>query len=143
MTPVWLPDDVGLTYLLPRLGMDELYGPSKCLGALDADMRLRGVCAIHDFQPTYGRCEISCAIDTPRVMTKRVMVVLFDYIFRELDCQLAITKSDHQNHSGHSFLRRLGGGSVTIPRGRGIDTDEVVSTLTKEQWESFRDGKYR
>ena len=143
MTPVWIPEDVGLGFLLPRLKMDELYGPSRCLGALYGAMQLRGVAAIHDYQPDYGRCEITCAIDTPRVMTRNVMGVLFDYIFQDLDCQIAITKSRHTNSSGHSFLRRLGGSSVTLPRGRGIETHEVISYLTKEDWEAFRDRKSR
>lgn len=68
-----------------------------------------------------------------RWITRNILKELFAYPF-SIGCQLVVVRVDPENEPLIDQFRRLSFNEYRIPRMRGIDKEEVVMTLTKEDW---------
>lgn len=126
----WCAVQIGL----PR-GLEK---PCICMGVFD-DQDLIAVIAYNNYSPEAGVIEFHGASTTPRWLTRAVLQEMFDYPFKQLGCQMVVTRNSEKNTRLHRVLKAYGFKHVTIPRLRGRDEAECVWWLTDEQW---RDNKF-
>ena len=98
------------------------------------DGALIAVAVFHNWQPRHGVIELSVAAISKRWMSRRVLHAMFAYIFDGIGCQLAVTRTAPGDTALSRILKTYGFTSYRIPRLRGRDEDELVSTLTDDDW---------
>lgn len=97
--------------------------------------QLLAVMVYHNWDPGAQVIEISGAAETPRWLTRPVLRAMYHYPFALLGCQMVVQRNSAKNHRLNSMLDRLGFTGHVIKRLRGRDEDEIVFTLTREEWE--------
>lgn len=78
-------------------------------------------------------CSIHCAGIGKHWLNREFLFVVFDYVFRQLNCHVVINPVDSANTESVKFTSHLGfTESFRIPNGCG-NSDLLVFTLRKEQ----------
>lgn len=95
---------------------------------------LVGGFVFHDWSPEAGIIEISFAGTHRRWLTRPVLYGAFSYIFNELGCQMACSRTPASLTHAVRICRAYGFTQVTIPRLFGRTEDGVISTLTDDAW---------
>ena len=116
-------------------GDDRGVGPCQGIGFADADGRLVAGVLLHNYQPDCGVIEVTAYSETRRWLTRGALVDVFGYVFRH--CQMAVARISENNATARRFWRALGANEHRIPRLRGRDEAEIISTLTEEQRRAF------
>lgn len=99
----------------------------------------------HNWNPDAGVIEISGASTDRRWLDRTSLEGLFGYPFDQLCCQMVVMRvsaGDHQKHL-HRILHAYGFRSILIPRLRGRDEDEMIFTLTDDDWRANRFNRDR
>jgi RimJ/RimL family protein N-acetyltransferase len=79
-----------------------------------------------------ARCSIHCAGDGKRWLNREFLFVVFDYVFRQLNCQVVINTVDSDNEDSARFTAHLGfKQACTIPNGSG-NSDLLIFTMDKD-----------
>lgn len=107
----------------------------SAIGVFD-EGRIIGGTAFHNYYPKEGVIEMSSACIDSRWLTRRMIRAIFTYVFDLLECQLAVMRVSSDNSVMLNIAIRFGFNTYTIPRLRGKSEDEVICTLTVEQWRS-------
>ena len=110
---------------------------SSTMAVLDGRDMIAGV-VFHGYHPDAGVIELSSAARSPRWLQPHVIRAMFHLPFDLLDCQMIVLRVSERNETMCSIARRFGFDGVRIPRLRGRDEDEMVFTLTDEQWRAHR-----
>lgn len=105
------------------------------------DAHLLAVVVYHNWDPKAGVIEISGAAESPRWLTRFVLKSLYAYPFDLLGCQMVVQRNAASNARVNGILARLGFRNHRIPRLRGRDEDEIIWTLTVEDWRAGAHGK--
>jgi len=142
MTPVWaggaspeLNRAIG-EFVADRVWRDgRRFGEHTSMGVEQGGRIVAGV-IFHNYDPWAGVIEISGASDTPRWLTRPVLYAMYAYPFDQLGCQMVVQRNSEHNARLNSILRRYGFDEYRIRRGRGRNEDELVFTLTDNQWRS-------
>lgn len=116
-------------------GDDRGVGPCQGVGFADATGRMVAGVLLHNYQPDVGVIEVTAYSETRRWLTRGALEAVFGYVFRH--CQLAVARISEHNATARRFWRALGAEEYRIPRLRGRDEAEIISTLTEEQWRAF------
>ena len=111
--------------------------PSLTMGVLEDRKIVAGV-AFHDFQPKAGVIEISGASESKRWLTRNVLKNIFGYVFNDARCQMCVARIDPDNTSLLRIFKAYGFNDIRIPRLLGRDKDQIILTLTQEDWEANR-----
>lgn len=139
MTPVW-----GATPAVERFvslglwGDDRGVGPCQGCGFADAAGNMVAGVLLHNWQKDAGVIEVTAYAATRRWLTRTALAEVFGYVFDQLECQMAVARISEGNAVARRFWTALGAQETIIPRLRGRDAAEVLSTLTEEQWRSSR-----
>jgi RimJ/RimL family protein N-acetyltransferase len=104
-------------------------------------MNLLAVMVYHNWDPQAGVIEISGAAESPRWLTRQTLHSLYAYPFDMLGCQVVVQRNAASNKRVNRILKKLGFHPFTIPRLRGRTEDEIVWTLTVEDWRASAHGK--
>lgn len=86
------------------------------------------------------RCSIHCAGEGRRWLTRELLFIVFDYVFRQLDCKVAINTVDADNEPSLRFTTHIGFTELArVPEGAG-DCDLVILTLPRNNccWHKMR-----
>ena len=59
---------------------------------------------------------------------------MFAYPFEHLGCQMTVTRNSARNRRLHRQLSAYGFQSFLVPRLRGRAEDEMIWTLTDDEW---------
>lgn len=137
MTPLWIPQDVAEAFLLPRIQSSGV-GDMLPMGVIDQNNSLVAVAAIHDWNPEYGTCEISCAADTPKWLCRGPLLFFFGHIFDVMKLQMCYITTSSDNPRPRRIFQLLGATESVIPRGRGRNVDAHIQALTDDQWLQFK-----
>jgi RimJ/RimL family protein N-acetyltransferase len=121
-------------FVAELLNQPRGYGPCEALGFLDADGKLVAGIVYHDYQPEYGRIEITAAALDHGLGTRGRLRLVFSYPFDQLGCQLVIARMNENNPIPLRIWRALGAEEYRIPRLRGRNVAEILATLTVENW---------
>lgn len=107
--------------------------PSVTMAVFENKTIQAGV-AFHDFQPKAGVIEISAASENRRWLTRDVLKNIFNYVFIEARCQMCVARIDPDNTSLLRIFKAYGFNDIRIPRLLGRDKDQIILTLTEEDW---------
>lgn len=103
------------------------------MGVADGD-RFVSVMAFHNYDPAHRVIEISGASDTPRWLTRPILKALFDYPFKQLECEVVVMRVDPNNKRLNRILTAYGFTRHDIPHLRGKGRAEAVYVLTDDVW---------
>jgi hypothetical protein len=111
------------------------FGECTAIGVADAD-RLVGGFVFSDWSPEAGVIELSFAGIDKRWLTRPVLYGMFSYVFDEIGCQMACSRTPASLGHAVRICKAYGFKQVTIPRLFGRGENGIVSTLTVEDWRS-------
>lgn len=117
-----------LRWLSDRLPEKPRLSPDECVtfGMVDtARHQLGGVIGIHRWRPDVGICELSVAIDNPRVLTKGAIRHIARYVFDVLDCRRCETEINVANERSWRGVEKLGFVREGIKRGAALNDGDV------------------
>lgn len=109
----------------------------SAIGVFDGTQIIGGT-AFHNYYPKEGVIEMTSASIDSRWLTRRMIRAIFAYVFDLLECQMVVMRVSVNNSQMVNIGERFGFTSYTIPRLRGRNEDEVIFTLTDDQWRSSR-----
>ena len=124
-------------FVVKIIGLPRGFGNCKAIGVLDDDGRLICGFVYHNWSPEAGVIEMSIASTTRRWLTRRVMRAAFAYPF-EIDCQMVVMRLSARDKRLHHQLKSCGFKPYKIPRLRGREEDEIIFTLTDDDWKAGR-----
>lgn len=121
-----------------RIGFTRVWGHCKALAVFD-DEELVAVVIYSNWDPEAGVIEINAASISKRWLTREVLREIFAYPFDRLGYQLVVARVSPSNHSENGrgttrIFRSFGFSEYRIPRLRGRDEDEIIFTLSDDQW---------
>lgn len=120
-------------------GEGHFFRPPYTTMGVVRDDNLTAVMVYHNWDKESGVIEISGASNTPRWLTRPVLWEMFDYPFNQLGNQLVAMRVSERNVMWNGrglprLLKSYGFKSHVIPRLRGRDENEIVYTLTDDDW---------
>lgn len=124
-------------WVADRLGFDRGFGPCNAVGAVK-DGGLVGGVVYHNYTPEAGVIEMTAFAATPAWFNRQMLGVIFGIPFDENKCQLLVWRVSPNNEHVTRLAKRLGFKGHVIPRLRGRDEDEIIFTLTDDDWKSGR-----
>lgn len=107
------------------------------IGVFDGPQIIGGT-AFHNYYPKEGIIEMTSACIDSRWLSRRMIRAIFAYVFDLLECQMVVMRVSANNSVMLNIAKRFGFNMCTIPRLRGKDEDEVICTMTDDQWRSSR-----
>jgi len=81
---------------LPHVGAAG-FGPNAAIAVVSQDETIMAGVVFHDWQELAGTMQLSCAADTPRWATRRIVSALLAYPFVQLAVNKCWTATDHAN----------------------------------------------
>ncbi|MBX5206688.1 GNAT family N-acetyltransferase [Rhizobium sp. NZLR11] len=90
--------------------------------------------AFHDWNPDAGVIEISAASKSKRWLTRNVLKELFGYAFQHVRCQMVVARIDPSDEPLTRIFKAYGFVEHRIPRLLGRDRDQLIMTLTDDDW---------
>jgi RimJ/RimL family protein N-acetyltransferase len=108
------------------------WGPYGTLGVAKGDQIVAGV-VFHNWHKDCGVIEISAASDSRLWLTRPVLLKIFSIAFLQHACQTVVARVDPDNHVRRIF-KAYGFREMVLPRMRGRDKDEILLTLTDDDW---------
>lgn len=116
------------------------FGECVAIG-VERNGQLVGGFVFNEWSPEFGVIELSFAGTHRRWLTRPVLYGMFSYVFNELGCQMACSRTPASLRHAVRICRAYGFKQVTVPRLFGRDDDGIISTLTVEDWR--RNGFHR
>lgn len=129
---IWCAKQIGLPRPFDR--------PYSTMGVFEGST-LIAVILWNNWQPEDGVIEFHGAGTTPRWLSRAVLREMFEYPFRDLGCQLVVTRNSAQDDRLKRMLTAYGFEHVTIPRLKGRDEDQRIFWLTDDAWKGNRFNK--
>lgn len=117
-------------------GLDG-FGPCTTMGVF-AGPELIAVVVYHNMCRRSMVMELSAASLSPRWLTRPVLKEMFEYPFLQLGCQMVVLRVSEKDKRLARILTAYGFESYTIRRLRGRNEDEIVYTLTDDDWRNNR-----
>lgn len=140
MSVVFGQDKVVAEWIAARLGQTGFAGYFMSAIGVVENGELVGATAFHNYYPNEGVIEMTSASASSRWLTRGMIKAIFTYVFDYLGCQMVVMRVSANNSRMLNIGNRFGFNSYTIPRLRGKSEDEVIFTLTDDQW---RDSKFK
>lgn len=112
--------------------------PYSTMGVFDGE-KLIAVMLYNNWQPEAGVIEIHGAATDKRWLTKAVLWEMFSYPFQRAGAQLVVMRVSERNSMWNGrglprLLKSYGFNDYRIPRLRGRGEDEILYTLTDDDW---------
>ncbi len=116
----WVADRIGNT----------TWHDEQAIG-IEKDGVIVGGVVIDSYVPN-ARCSIHCAGEGKRWINREFIFVVFDYVFRQLDCQVVISPVNASNIDSLKFIEHIGfTKALEIKNGCG-DNDLILFTMQKQ-----------
>lgn len=109
--------------------------PSVMMGIFE-NRELIAAVAFHDYHPKAGVIELSAASESKRWLTRPVLHSMFSYVFNDAECQMCVVRIDPDNKSLFRIFKAYGFNDIRIPRLLGREKDQIVMTLTDDDWKA-------
>ncbi len=138
MRPIYGNDETVAAFIakLIPFGGSGGFDPCTAMGVADAQDNLVGGFVFHNYEPEAGVIEVSFAATVRNWLTRPILYAAFSYVFDQLGCQLACSRTPAGLSHALRIARAYGFKQVTIPRLFGRTEDGVISTLTVEDWKA-------
>lgn len=125
------------------------FGPFGSIGVVDDTGTVIASFIYHNWDIHAGVIEISGAADTQRWGKRHIIHEMFAIPFDQFGCQMVVLRvyPENQTPGGRGLVRLLkayGFKEYLIPRLGGRHQDQILFTLTDNDWRSsrFQKGKY-
>lgn len=118
-------------------GGNQQFGECKTMGVV-RDGNLIAAMVFHNWNPECGVIEISGAGTDKRWLSRVTLRAMFAYPFEDIGCQMVVMRVSERNEALARMLTVYGFKSHRIPRLRGRDEDEIIFTLTDDDWRANR-----
>lgn len=125
-------------WVASKLGQTGFAGYFMCAVGVVEDGELIGGTCFHNYYPKEGVIEMSSASSSQRWLSRQMLKAIFTYAFEFLCCQMVVMRVSADNVVMLNIADRFGFSRYTIPRLRGKNEDEVICTLTDDQWRISR-----
>lgn len=117
------------------------FGPFGSIGIVDDGGTVVAAMIYHNWDRAAGVIEISGAADTARWITRPVLLEMFSIPFDQFECQMVAMRvyPENQTPAGRGLVRLLrayGFKEYLIPRLGGRHQDQILFTLTDDDWRS-------
>jgi hypothetical protein len=112
------------------------WGNCQAIGFLDRDGTLEAGVVYNNWNTKAGVIEISMASSHRAWGTKSRLKIIFEYPFSF--ARMVVARTSANNPTPLRLWRAMGAKDYRIEGLRGPDEDEIVTTLTVEQWRSSR-----
>ena len=106
---------------------------AQCCAVLGNDGEMLAAFAFYNWSPEAQVIEISAAA-VGRWQCRRAYFEVYNYAFNTLKCQMVVQRNDPDDVKLNQVMLRYGFVPHLIPRLRGRDKDEIIFTLTDEDW---------
>lgn len=130
-------------FVAKLLGFERGFGECYAIGFLDRDGVLEAGVVYHNWSPEAQVIEITAAAINHRWGTKSRLGLIFSAAFDGMGAQMVVARTSERNPTPLRIWRALGAAEYHIPRLRGRDEGEIITTLTVEQWKGSRFGKIK
>jgi hypothetical protein len=110
------------------------FAPCTAMGVANDEDFLVGGFVFHNYEPEIGVIEVSFAGTTRHWLTRPILYAAFSYVFNQLGCQLACSRTPASLRHACRIARAYGFKQVLVPRLFGRDEDGIISTLTVDDW---------
>jgi RimJ/RimL family protein N-acetyltransferase len=77
------------------------------------------------------RCAMSCAGDGGRWITREFLPIVFDYVFRQLQCKVVIITIESSNYKSLKLMNHIGFKELCRIKNAGTDCDLIVLEMQK------------
>ena len=98
------------------------------------DDELVAVVAYHNWDQRADVMEMSAASTHPKWLSPKVLRTMYGYPFDVAKVQMVVKRVSKNNTGLLDQFKRLGFTLYEIPRLRGRDENEIICTLTQEDW---------
>lgn len=79
------------------------------------------------------RCALHCAGEGKRWLSREFLFVVFDYVFRQLNCKVIINTVNSTNVDSLRFTKHIGFSPLPTIKDGGVGGDLVIFTLHKDE----------
>ena len=134
MTPIWADEADVVPFVAEITGLRADFGNCRTMAVIDKTGRMVAGLIFHNWEPTAGAIEVSAAATSPRWATRAVLKYAFAYCFEHSGCQMVVARISEKNTTARRLWVAFGSVEHVIPRLRGRNEAEVISTLTSEAW---------
>lgn len=143
MTPLWAhwreqPDffEAISEFVSHRIwNVKKDFGKGTALGVFDNGTMVAGV-IYHALDRQAGVLEMSSASDSPRWLSRPILLEMFNYPFNEQGCQAVVLRVDPDNKRLKRILTAYGFHYYELPRLRGRNRPERVFILGDDEWKA-------
>lgn len=113
------------------------FGPCSTLGIFDGGA-IAGVMVYHNYDRKAAVIEISGVAETAEWLKRHVLREMFAFPFKSLDCQMVVMRVSINDKRLARMLTAYGFNHYKIARLRGRHEDELIFTLTDDDWRNNR-----
>ena len=116
------------------------FGPCQALGVVNGDGRIVGGVVFHGWNKHYRSMEVSCAADSAKWLSRRIITGILSYPFEQLGVNRLSSVTRPEDERTRHVLEALG--FVCEGTGRGVfgDYDGVSYSLLSDDWRAGRFG---
>lgn len=119
-------------------------GEFVSFGIVDDTSQIRGGALFHTFIPQYRTIEITFALESPRWLTRQIILGIMAYPFDQLHCGRVTAATPKTSASARRFLETFGfRREGSHPKAFGDFGDAISYGLTERDWRSSRFGPGR
>ena len=114
-------------WVASQMGRSSSWGTFQAIG-LEQNGDLVGGVVIDGYRKD-TRCSIHCAGVGKKWLNREFLFVVFDYVFRQLNCKAVVNPVDSSNHDSARFTKHLGFvESVYIP-----EAEMLIFTMPRDK----------
>lgn len=118
-------------WVLERVGQGSKWVDYEAVGIEKDGELIAGV--VFDNYVKDTRCMVHCAGDGKRWLSREFLFVVFDYVFRQLNCRVAISPVNSENIASVTFISHIGFDEKCRIEKGSPGGDLVVFTLYREK----------
>lgn len=126
-------DEIVAEWVMRHLGF-AVSRPFTAIGNTSKDGYLIGGTIFNGYHPEAGVVEMHSASTSAKWLSRDMINAIFGYAFDTLACQLVVLRVSPNNRRMSKIAEQFGFSGYRLPRLRGRNEDEMIYTLTSEQW---------
>lgn len=113
------------------------FGPCSTLGVFDGGA-IAAVVVYHNYDRRAAVIELSGVAETAEWLKRHVLRKMFEFPFQDLGCQMVVMRVSANDRRLMRILTAYGFQHYKIARLRGRHEDELIFTLTDDDWRNNR-----
>lgn len=118
------------------------FGACKAIGVVSQQGQLMAGVVFHDYQPTCGTIQLSCAAETPRWASRNIVREILAYPFVQVGLNKIWTATPHENERAIKFNKGIGfRPEATLRHQFGPKRHAVICSMLRHEYVRLFDGQ--